>query len=514
MAIKPPLSKRLRDDPGALAAVRAAALRIVVEGELPTTRTLEEWERYDYQIRPPGVWETWVLRGGRGSGKTRAGAEEVRAHIQRHNGKKYEFKDDEGNIHRGTHRCRIGVGGPTISDVRDVCFEGESGLLNVLEGMFVPSRYNRTLLEIRTRDGAYIKGMGSENPGRWNGPQWCYIWWDELALSNQAAWDQAQFGLRLYEDPRCMATTTPKRRKWLRDFEAEPGVVVTVGKTVENKYLAPAVAARLQRRYGGRSIGKQELEGEYAFAVEGAMWDESWIEDYRVLAPPDLMSRIVVAVDPSVSEALKLSEERQAERENQPHGGRAATGICVMGRSMGPTREAEAYVLHSESNFGGPADWADRALELHDLYEADCIVGEVNNGGALVEAVIRSRLQPGQMFRFKSVSASRGKQIRAEPAASLYSQGKIHHVGVHEGLEEQQLTFPVSIELLDELDACVWAITELMSGGYAEEWDKIPTQGARMVKGNTPTHNTGYHPEDHKQRTNGSHAGAARTKTF
>jgi phage terminase large subunit-like protein len=457
------LSSKLLDDPVAgIVALQAATLRLTYQQQ-ERAQTVAEFVPYPHQIPPESDWDIWMLRGGRGSGKTEAGARSVLRHINEYHGKPYEFRDDNNIMHRGTHRCRIGIGAPTIGDVRDTCIEGQSGLLAILGDRV--SEYNRTLQELRTTDGALIKGYGSENPARWNGPQFCFEWWDELGLVNKEAFDQAQFGLRLYQHPRLVATTTPKRRKWLRQLEDEEGTVVTVGRTIDNVALDPKVQKRLLRKYGGKPIGKQELMGEYSFEVEGAMWSEVWIEESRVTRKPDVFQRIAVAIDPA---GQSTNEEG------------AQTGIVCGGLGM----DGDVYIWHAEGVRMTPGGWGRRAVHVHDREEADCIVAEANYGGEMVESTIRSCINKGAMPpRIKIVHASRGKTIRAEPVAALYQEGRIHHVGVLEELEEQLCTFPVASELKDQLDAMVWLVAELWSNGHPDDWNELakPSNGHRKL---------------------------------
>lgn len=373
---------------------------------------------------PDWDWDLWLVKGGRGSGKTRVGVEYVMPHLRSIGAK-----------------ARVGIGAPTIADARDVCAEGESGLITLYRDEF--TLYNRSMGEARHRGGAYVKFLGSEEPNRWNGPQWTLLWADELALWNVDSWDQAQFGLRLGDWPRAVATTTPKSRKFLRELEKLPSTAVSYGTMHQNPYLSPRVAARLMRRYAGTRLERQELLGQDIEEIEGALWTRAMIDDYRLPALPERLGlqRVVVAVDPAVTHGEDSDE----------------TGICVAG--IGD--DGDYYILHLQGYRLAPLGWARRAVDLYDQYQADRLLGERNNGGEMVEATIRTIRQDVSL---KTIHASRGKTVRAEPVAALYEQGRVHHVGVFDAAEEQMCAFPVAAELDDDVDALVYAVTELSEG--------------------------------------------------
>src|SRR5215831_5682970 len=188
------------------------------------------WEPLEHQKMPDGTWDCWLILAGRGTGKTRAGAEAVLEHL-----------NAAGSL------ARVGVGGPTAADVRDVCAEGVSGLITVAREQF--TSYNRSLGEAHHHRGGYVKFLGAEEPARWNGPQWSLLWADELALWNQDSWEQAQFGLRLGDHPRAIVTTTPKARRFVRELALLPTTALTVASTMDNPHLSEHVLRRLQDRY-------------------------------------------------------------------------------------------------------------------------------------------------------------------------------------------------------------------------------------------------------------------------
>ena len=379
------------------------------------------WSPYPHQQPPEGDWDIWIIKGGRGSGKTEAGARDVLDHLR-------EF----GSM------ARVGIGAPTIADVRDVCAEGETGLITLAPSEF--PIYNRSLLEATHINGGKVKFMGSEKPNRWNGPQWTMLWWDELALCVEESWDQSQFGLRLGPHPRCVVTTTPKNRRFVKALYTTPGVVVTHGTTYDNPALAARVIRKLEARYGGTTLGRQELMGEDIDQVEGALWQRVWIDKNRTpegLELPDLI-RVVVAIDPAATHGKDADE----------------TGIAVAGKGM----DGRFYVLHGFGYKLSPNGWANKAIDLYDQYEADKVIAEINNGGEMVSSTIR---QVNKDIPLKTIHASRGKTVRAEPVAALYEQGKVSHVGVFPELEDQMCSFPVANEYDDMVDAVVYALTEL-----------------------------------------------------
>ena len=422
---------------------------LVVVLQLPSTlaglalKQVDDWTPFPHQEAPDGDWRMWLLRGGRGSGKTEGGARYVLKHLRQHG-----------------HAARIGVGAPTIQAAREVCAEGKSGLITMAPDEFV---WNRSLMEAFHKDGGYVKFMGAEEPARWNGPQWTLLWADELALWRRDSFDQASFGVRLGSHPRIVATTTPKAQRWIRDMEAQDDVVVTHGTIYDNPALSQSAIAALERRYGGTRLGRQELMGEYVDALEGALWQMEWIDDARRSEPPTAiqlieengieehvkileMPRIVVAVDPAVT----------AKSESD------YTAIAVAG--LGP--DGDYYLLHAEAYKLQPHQWAQQAIDVYDRWQADLIVAEVNNGGDMVIETI-NRVLEGQhrSANLSAIRASRGKELRAEPVAALYAQGRVHHVGIFTDAEEQMCTFPVANDHDDLVDAVVYAITELSNQG-------------------------------------------------
>jgi predicted phage terminase large subunit-like protein len=391
----------------------------------------ESWQPLPHQVPPPDddSWNTWMLLGGRGSGKTMAGTHYVLDHLRRYGS-----------------RARVGIGAPTYGDVRDVCAEGVTGLITLAPSEFV---YNRSTSNAYHRDGGFVKFLGAEEPGRWNGPQWSLLWADELALWKEETWHQAQFGLRLGEHPKAIVTTTPKARQFVRDLSMQEGTVAVHATTFDNTNLSDSVLKRLDFQYGGSNLGRQELLAEWIDDIEGALWQRSWIDDMRVtVAPP--MQRIVVAIDPAASAHVTSDE----------------TGLAVAGLG----EDGHIYVLASDGVRFTPEGWAKRVIELFDEFEADLIVGETNNGGDMVGSTLENALRSDSRYSipYQSIHASRGKTTRAEPVAVLYSHGYVHHVGSFDVSEDQMCSFPVANEHDDRVDALVYAITELTQRGVPE----------------------------------------------
>lgn len=387
------------------------------------------------QVTPSGDWRTWLILAGRGWGKTLTGAEDVKAY---------------GLAHPG---ARIAIVARTISDARDTCVEGQSGLLGVLPRGSVLT-WNRSLGELILTNGTRYKLFSAEEPDRLRGPQHHRAWCDELASWGEGtkerdwptAWDMLQFGLRLGADPRTVVTTTPRPTKIIKHLISADSVVTTRGHTGENAAnLPPAFLAEMERRYGGTRLGRQELAAEILADTPGALWTWAMLGDRK--PAPDL-TRVVVAIDPAVTSGEDADE----------------TGIVVAALGV----DGRGYVLADRSCRLSPDGWARRAVGAFEDLAADMIVAEVNNGGDLVEQTIRT---VRRSIPYRKVHASRGKAIRAQPVAALYEQGKVSHVEAFPDLEEQLTTWtPESGTSPDRLDALVWALTELMVKGGREAY--------------------------------------------
>jgi phage terminase large subunit-like protein len=374
------------------------------------------WARKE-QRPPNGRWNTWLYLGGRGAGKTRAGAGWIADGVE--SGK---FK-------------RIALLGATFNDARAVMLEGESGLMRATEGaVYEPSNYR-----VRWENGAVATVLSAEEPDGIRGHQFDAAWGDEFCKwrDPQAALDMLRMALRIGKSPRLLLTTTPRNIAALKTLMSEKGVVQTHGTTRANIVnLAPGFVESLEARYGGTRLGRQELDAEIIADNDAALWHRGWIERGRVREAPEL-ERIIVAVDPPVS----------------THGDEC--GIVVVGRSA----DNKAYVL-ADRSMGGltPLGWSSRVAETYELFEADSIAAEGNQGGEMVRTLLNTALPNAAV---KLVHATRGKQTRAEPSVMLYEQGRVHHVGVFAELEDQMCNYDGTGASPDRMDALVWALTEL-----------------------------------------------------
>lgn len=394
------------------------------------------WARPE-QREPQRDYLHWINLAGRGWGKTRVGAECVRAWAE-----SKRFK-------------RIALIGATAKDLRDVMIEGESGILAVCPPWFYP-KYEPTKKKLTWPNGAVAIGYSAEEPKRLRGPQHDAGWLDELF----AGWDNPRetfdmflLGLRLGMAPRVCITSTPRPIDLLKELLKDPDAIVTRGSTYDNKAnLAATFFAKVIKAYEGTRLGRQELMAELLEDVPGALWTRAILDKARARVTPDLF-RVVVAVDPAVSSKPDSDE----------------TGIIAAGIGA----DGLGYALADYSCVGTPMQWAQRAVNAYRHHRADCIVAESNQGGEMVAACIAA-VDP--LVPVRLVHASRGKVTRAEPIASLYEQGRVKHVwpsqpdpdeGTLERFEEQLVTWsPQSAaDSPDRLDAGVWAFTELFYPG-------------------------------------------------
>ena len=404
---------------------RNAAIRSLTPLQAEALRT--EWRFWarPEQLEPEGDWTVWLIQTGRGWGKTRTAAECIRKWVRE---RRY------GNI------AFIGA---TAADVRDTMVEGPAGILAVSPEGEKPTYYssNRKLV---WPNGATALLFSAEEPDRLRGPQFEAAWCDELAAWKRMdeAWNMLMLGLRLGPKPRCVVTTTPKPRALLKKLAARASTYVTRGSTYENVVnLAEAFVEQIISEYKGTRLGRQEIAGEYLEDVEGALWQRAWIDGTRVDKAPDLQ-RVVVAIDPAVSSG----------------GDSAETGIVVVGIGV----DGRWYLLADRSCRLSPDAWARRAVAAFEEFQADRLIGEVNNGGDLVETVLRT-VSP--TIPYTAVHASRGKVRRAEPIAALYEQGRVSHVGDFPELEDQMCTYTGEQGEVspDRMDAAVWGLTELQA---------------------------------------------------
>lgn len=379
------------------------------------------WAR-DNQLPPDDNWIVWLLLAGRGFGKTRTGAEWVRAEVE------------------SGRRGHLALIAPTAADVRDIMIEGESGLKRISPSWFRP-KYEPSKRRLTWPNGATATTYSAEDPDQLRGPNVDGAWCDELAAWKyaQEAWDMLMFTLRAGNDPRAVVTTTPRPTKIVRDLVAASTTHVTRGSTYDNiGNLAPAFVLTIINKYQGTRLGRQELDAEILTDTPGSLWKRDAIDALRVSSPPTF-TRVVVAIDPAVTSGEGSDE----------------TGVIVA--ALGA--DGHGYVLDDRSMRASPDRWAREAVAAYHTRGADRIVAETNQGGDLVALTIRT-VDPS--VAYKAVHASRGKTARAEPVAALYEQMKVHHCGTFPDLEDQLVTWTQGDASPDRLDALVWALTELM----------------------------------------------------
>jgi phage terminase large subunit-like protein len=399
----------------------------------------DAWAR-DKQIEPVGKWTLWLILAGRGFGKTRTGAEFTRKRME-------------------SGKCaRWALVGRTTADVRDVMVEGESGILATSPPWCRP-KYEPSKRRLTWPNGAMATTYSADEPDLLRGPQHDGFWADEVAAwQYEDSFDQLMFGLRLGMNPQGVITTTPRPTRLVKRLVKDKTVHVTIGTTFENEEnLAPTFFTQVVGRYQHTRLGLQELYAQILADAQGALWKrEDMIEQHRVTEYPDLL-RIVVGVDPAVADPSSSKSEESADDN-------AETGIVVAGLAA----NGHGYVLDDKSLQASPLTWAKEAVTSYKKYRADLILGEKNNGGALVESNIRT---VDKHISYKAVWASRGKYTRAEPIASFYEQGRVHHVGMFSHLEDQMCQWePLTGQKSpDRLDALVWALTELMGETSAAE---------------------------------------------
>lgn len=399
---------------------------------------LFEFWAMEHQLAPVGDWKTWVILGGRGAGKTRAGAEWVRQQV-------------EGALpmDAGVAR-RVALVGETIEQVREVMVFGESGILACSPPDRRP-KWEATRKRLLWENGAVAQVFSAHDPDSLRGPQFDAAWVDELAKwkKGHETWDMLQFGLRLGDCPQQVVTTTPQNVSVLKEILAQTSTVTTSAPTSANKaFLAKSFLTEVTGKYGGTRLGRQELEGELLGESDGALWRGAMIEACAVDQAPEL-ERVVVAVDPPVT----------------GHQASDACGILVAGvQTNGSPSEWRGYILADETLQGvSPQAWAEAAIAAYHKWGADRLVAEVNQGGDLVETVIRAT---DPFVSYKAVRAFRGKAARAEPIAALYEQGQVKHLRGLGALEDEMAQMTTrgfdGRGSPDRVDALVWALTELM----------------------------------------------------
>ncbi|MBA4227479.1 MAG: ATP-binding protein [Hyphomonas sp.] len=403
------------------------------EGLSPSKRNLLNrfpflLERRDTQAPPLGLQRTWLLSGGRGAGKTRAGAEWVRWAV----------------LAAGYRR--VALVGQSLAAVREVMIEGPSGLLatssEIDRPVWQPSRHR-----LEWKNGAVAYAFSAEDPESLRGPQFDLAWCDEAGAwgKGEAVWDNLQLALRLGPCPLAMVTTTPRATALIRRLKTDPGTVETRTATAENAAnLSPGFLGWMTAAYGGTAMGRQELEGHFIDDPEGALFLRSQIDALRVAAPPVMLDDCIVAVDPCIS----------------ARPGADACGIILAG-----VKDGHGYVMGDASAPGlAPHVWAGRAAALAAAAGASCIVAEANQGGDMVAEMLRLT---GTGVPVRLVTARLGKRGRAGPVAAMYAQGRVSHAGHFDMLEDQMCRFGTAEAAgsPDRVDALVWALWALMGEG-------------------------------------------------
>lgn len=431
-----------------------AILKLSIQEVRSLTYCWEAWAR-PAQFSPPGNWRTWLVLAGRGWGKTRTGAEWVRDRVEQKKAR------------------RIVLAAPTAADIRDTVVEGESGIMAVSSPKYYPkyqpSNRRVTWPDTRNPGGSNKPGpraicISADEPDRFRGLNTDTIWADELcSWQYPDAWDQLQFGLRSGKDPRACVTTTPKPTALIRKIIKDPQTYVTRGSTYENRAnLASAFLERVRLRYEGTRLGRQELHAEVLDDAPGAMWNRAQLDALRVNRIPSGFRGIVVGVDPAVKDPSRVTTEDEKGAE---------TGIVTCGLG----EDGHGYVIRDDSGHFSPNEWAQRVVKVFDLCKANYVVAEVNQGGALVTANLRTIRESLPII---TVHASRGKDIRAEPVSALYEQERIHHVGCLANLEDGMCQWDpvngISTPFQDRIDAMVWAFTHLMVESGVNPPRRIP----------------------------------------
>ncbi len=387
------------------------------------------------QLPPPGDWRIWLIMAGRGFGKTRSGAEWIRAMAQ------------------SQPRARLALVAATYAEGRAVMIEGESGLLNICPPNLRPV-YESSLRRVRWPNGAQALLYSAEDADGLRGPQHHGAWCDELAKwpNAEATWMNLEMGLRLGEQQRICITTTPRPTALLRKLMTRTDTVLTQGRMQDNQgNLSKAFLKAVANQYAGTRLGRQELDGEFLEDIAGALWSRAMLECCHVAELPQLV-RIVIGVDPPVTSGETAD----------------ACGIVACGLGA----DGKAYVLKDASVQGlSPDGWARAVVKLSDEMKADRVVAECNNGGELVRAVL---YQVAPDLPLTLVRASHGKVARAEPVAALYEQGRVHHATHMSALEDELCGFCAGGNYQgpgrspDRADALVWALTTLMLGKHTQ----------------------------------------------
>lgn len=429
-----------------IAAPRARAVALL-DAAAPLAPAVDQtpippWSEvaHEAQLAPEGAWRTWLFMGGRGAGKTRAGAEWVRALV-------------EAGLAK-----RIALVGPTLHDVREVMIAGPSGLCAIGDEAMRPkyevTRRRLVWPPVGACAGAVAFAFSAEDPQSLRGPQFDLAWCDEIGAwaNDLETWNTLAFAMRLGQAPRILATTTPRPRALVKLLTGKAernsgGVSMTQASTRENAAnLSPDFVAALEEDYAGTELGRQELDGELIEDLEGAMWSRDMIETTRAtFAEADRLQRIVVAVDPPAG---------ASERSD-------ACGIIVAGM-----KDGVVFVLADATARGlKPAGWAERVMRAADEWGAALVVAEDNQGGEMVRDVLDRACADGPRVKLRHASMS--KERRAAPVSMLYAKGRVRHVRVLKELEDEMCAFGATgvegprSRSPDRVDALVWAVHEL-----------------------------------------------------
>ena len=419
-------------------ADRQLFLNDLTKGELLALPFLFDFWAMEHQLPSAGDWRSWVIMGGRGAGKTRAGAEWVRSQVE-----------GPRPADCGSARC-VALVGETLDQAREVMVFGDSGILACSPPDRRP-RWHASRKRLIWPNGAVAQIFSARDPESLRGPQFDAAWADELAKwkSGRNAWDMLQFALRLGAMPRQCVTTTPRNVGVLKGLLKHPSTVRTHAATEANRAnLAESFLAEVKIRYAGTRLGRQELDGILLEEAEGALWTSAQLSCCQIDTFPEL-DRIVVALDPPVSGHAKSDE----------------CGIIVAGAcTQGPVQNWRGYILADYSlAAASPSAWSLAAIKAMDVWGGERLIAEVNQGGDMVESVIR---QIDPLVAIKKVHASRGKSVRAEPVAALYEQGRIKHLRGLDGLEAQMCQMTAQgfegKGSPDRVDALVWAVHDLL----------------------------------------------------
>ncbi len=390
------------------------------------------------QLPPPADkgWRNWLFMGGRGAGKTRAGAEWLRFSI----------------LYGGVARACLA--GPTLGDVREVMLEGKSGLIMLDEDESARPAFSSSRRRAEWPNGAITQAFSAEDADSFRGPQFDAAWCDELAAwrDHDRVWDTMQMAVRTGITPRVLATTTPRPTHLIRRL-VQGEAIVTYATTLDNaNYLAPDFIQHVERTYGGTTLSRQELGGELIEDLEGALWSRSMIEAHRTNLPPDRFENVIVAVDPPIT-STEASD---------------ACGIVIAGTATSKGGARQCFVLGDESVQGlRPMEWAQRVVQAAYTSGASSIVAEANQGGEMISSILE---MVGCPCPVQLVHARLGKQARATPVAALYQQGRVSHIGTFPELEDEMCRFgaPGFSGSPDRLDALVWAVTSLILAPMGE----------------------------------------------